>query len=65
MLQSDLDLMQAARDALSELGVAHEVRVLSAHRTPDALFDYVRDARGAWSRGVHRRRQAVLHICRA
>jgi 5-(carboxyamino)imidazole ribonucleotide mutase len=39
--KSDLDVMQAARDALSELGVAHEVRVLSAHRTPDALFEYV------------------------
>jgi 5-(carboxyamino)imidazole ribonucleotide mutase len=47
--KSDLETMQAARDALSELGVAHEVRVLSAHRTPDALFDYVRDAA---SRGV-------------
>ena len=47
--KSDLDVMQPARDALSELGVAHEVRVLSAHRTPDALFDYVRDAE---SRGV-------------
>jgi 5-(carboxyamino)imidazole ribonucleotide mutase len=39
--KSDLDVMQAARDALSELGVAHEVRVLSAHRTPDALLEYV------------------------
>ena len=47
--KSDLDVMQPARDALSELGVAHEVRVLSAHRTPDALFEYVRDAE---SRGV-------------
>jgi len=42
--RSDLDTMQAARDLLSELGVAHEVRVLSAHRTPDALFDYVEHA---------------------
>jgi 5-(carboxyamino)imidazole ribonucleotide mutase len=39
--RSDLDVMQAARDALNDLGVAHEVRVLSAHRTPDALFEYV------------------------
>jgi 5-(carboxyamino)imidazole ribonucleotide mutase len=36
--------MQSARDALNDLGVAHEVRVLSAHRTPDALFQYVADA---------------------
>jgi 5-(carboxyamino)imidazole ribonucleotide mutase len=42
--KSDLDVMQPARDALNDLGVAHEVRVLSAHRTPDALFEYVADA---------------------
>jgi 5-(carboxyamino)imidazole ribonucleotide mutase len=42
--KSDLDVMQPARDALAELGVAHEVRVLSAHRTPDALFAYLKDA---------------------
>jgi 5-(carboxyamino)imidazole ribonucleotide mutase len=47
--RSDLDVMQAARDALSELGVAHETRVLSAHRTPDALFEYVS---GAPARGI-------------
>jgi 5-(carboxyamino)imidazole ribonucleotide mutase len=47
--KSDLEIMQAARDALSSLGVAHEARVLSAHRTPDALFAYVADAE---SRGV-------------
>ncbi len=41
--------MQAARDALTELGIAHEIRVLSAHRTPDALFEYVAGAPG---RGV-------------
>lgn len=42
--KSDLEIMQAARDALVELKVAHEVRVLSAHRTPDALFAYIADA---------------------
>ncbi len=42
--KSDLEVMQPARDALSELGVPHEVRVLSAHRTPDALFAYVAEA---------------------
>ena len=47
--KSDLEVMQPARDALTELGVAHEVRVLSAHRTPDALFAYLDDAA---SRGV-------------
>jgi 5-(carboxyamino)imidazole ribonucleotide mutase len=42
--KSDLEVMQPARDSLTEMGVAHEVRVLSAHRTPDALFTYVADA---------------------
>ncbi|HEX8794916.1 MAG TPA: 5-(carboxyamino)imidazole ribonucleotide mutase [Polyangiaceae bacterium] len=42
--KSDLEMLQPARDALTEMGVAHEVRVLSAHRTPDALFAYVADA---------------------
>jgi 5-(carboxyamino)imidazole ribonucleotide mutase len=42
--KSDLEVMQAARDALADLKVAHEVRVLSAHRTPDALFAYIADA---------------------
>jgi 5-(carboxyamino)imidazole ribonucleotide mutase len=42
--KSDLEMLQPARDALTDMGVAHEVRVLSAHRTPDALFAYVADA---------------------
>src|SRR5579864_3379614 len=42
--KSDLDVMQGARDALNDLGVPHEVRVLSAHRSPDALFAYVAEA---------------------
>src|SRR5579859_4648967 len=47
--KSDLEVMQPARDALHEMDVAHEVRVLSAHRTPDALFEYVL---GAPARGI-------------
>jgi 5-(carboxyamino)imidazole ribonucleotide mutase len=47
--KSDLEVMQPARDALNDLGVPHEVRVLSAHRTPDALFAYVAEAE---ARGV-------------
>ncbi len=41
---SDLRVMQGAVDALSELGVAHEVRVVSAHRTPDVMYEYARTA---------------------
>jgi 5-(carboxyamino)imidazole ribonucleotide mutase len=36
--------MQHAAGVLTELGVTHEVRVVSAHRTPDLLFDYAEQA---------------------
>jgi 5-(carboxyamino)imidazole ribonucleotide mutase len=42
--KSDWDVMQHAPQTLAELGIPHEVRVLSAHRTPDALEEYVADA---------------------
>ena len=41
---SDLDTMQATVEVLDKLGVAREVNVLSAHRTPDATHAYVKDA---------------------
>lgn len=37
---SDLDTMAAASDVLDQLGIPHEVRILSAHRTPRDLLDY-------------------------
>ncbi len=46
---SDLPVMQAAADVLTEFGVAHEVRVVSAHRTPDEMLAY---AHGAAGRGL-------------
>jgi 5-(carboxyamino)imidazole ribonucleotide mutase len=42
---SDWKTMQAAADTLSSLGIAHEVHVISAHRTPDFLFEYAAAAR--------------------
>ena len=42
---SDLPVMQGAVDVLADFGVAHEVRIVSAHRTPDWLVEYARDAR--------------------
>jgi 5-(carboxyamino)imidazole ribonucleotide mutase len=42
--RSDWVTMQHAADILTELGVAWEPRVVSAHRTPDALFDYAEQA---------------------
>ena len=42
--RSDWETMRHASDLLKELGVAHEVRVVSAHRTPDLLFEYAETA---------------------
>jgi 5-(carboxyamino)imidazole ribonucleotide mutase len=42
---SDWEVMQHASLRLQELGVAHESRVVSAHRTPDLLFRYAEEAR--------------------
>ncbi len=47
--KSDLDVMGVARDTLNELGIAHEVLVVSAHRTPDWMVEF---AKGAQERGV-------------
>lgn len=47
--KSDWEVMAVADALLSEFGVAHECRVLSAHRTPDALAEYVKSAE---SRGI-------------
>jgi 5-(carboxyamino)imidazole ribonucleotide mutase len=43
---SDLEIMRPASNALAELGIAHEVRVVSAHRTPEAMLAYGREAKG-------------------
>ena len=47
--RSDWETMQHAASLLEQLGVSHEVRVVSAHRTPDRLFEY---AAGAAARGL-------------
>jgi len=41
---SDLAVMRGASDILTRFGVAHEVRVLSAHRSPERTAEYVRSA---------------------
>lgn len=43
--RSDWETMQHAAETLAALGVPHEVRVVSAHRTPDLLFEYAESAR--------------------
>ena len=47
--QSDWETLKVADETLTALGIAHEVRVVSAHRTPDLLFEY---AASAESRGL-------------
>src|SRR4249919_2209132 len=47
--RSDWETMQHAASRLEQLGVAHEVRVVSAHRTPELLVEY---AKGAEARGL-------------
>ncbi|MBF0889541.1 MULTISPECIES: 5-(carboxyamino)imidazole ribonucleotide mutase [Gluconobacter] len=48
--QSDWDTMRHACDILDNLGIAHERRIVSAHRTPDRLVEYAKTAR---RRGLH------------
>ncbi|MGN6728569.1 MAG: 5-(carboxyamino)imidazole ribonucleotide mutase [Rhodanobacteraceae bacterium] len=51
--QSDWETMQHAAQTLAQFGIAHEVQIVSAHRTPDKLFAY---AESAASRGL----QAII-----
>ncbi|GBR71081.1 5-(carboxyamino)imidazole ribonucleotide mutase [Gluconobacter kanchanaburiensis] len=48
--QSDWDTMRHACEILDDLGIAHEKRIVSAHRTPDRLVEYAKTAR---QRGLH------------
>jgi 5-(carboxyamino)imidazole ribonucleotide mutase len=50
--RSDWETMQHAAAKLDALGVAHEVRVVSAHRTPDVLFDYAANAQARGLRAI-------------
>ena len=47
--KSDWETMKNAADVLEEFGVPHETKIVSAHRTPDLLFEF---AKGAESRGI-------------
>ena len=47
--KSDWDVMRGSSEVLKLLGIPHEVRVISAHRTPELMFEY---ARSAASRGI-------------
>ena len=47
--KSDLPIMQEAADALKVIGIDYEITIVSAHRTPERMFDY---AKSAHSRGI-------------
>ncbi|MCX2574282.1 5-(carboxyamino)imidazole ribonucleotide mutase [Pedobacter sandarakinus] len=42
--KSDLPVMQDAADVLGAFGISYEITVVSAHRTPERMFDYAKDA---------------------
>jgi 5-(carboxyamino)imidazole ribonucleotide mutase len=48
--KSDWETMQFASHILAEFGIKHEARIVSAHRTPEIMFDY---AKSAEARGLH------------
>ncbi len=58
---SDLPVMQGAIDVLDEFGVSFEVRIISAHRTPEVMVDYAKRRGRSRHPGDHRRRRR----CRA
>lgn len=43
--QSDWDTMKEAHDILHNMGIPHEVKIISAHRTPDRLYEYAKTAK--------------------
>lgn len=50
--QSDFETMEPAAKALEEFGVAYEMSVVSAHRTPDAMVEYARTSRSRGLRAI-------------
>ena len=55
--QSDWATMRHAAETLAALGVAHETRIVSAHRTPERLYAFAKGAQGERLQGHHRRRR--------
>jgi 5-(carboxyamino)imidazole ribonucleotide mutase len=49
---SDWDTLRAATEILAEFGIAHDARVVSAHRMPDEMFDYAEAAAGRGLRAI-------------
>lgn len=50
--QSDWDTMRHAVETLAALGVSHEARIVSAHRTPERMYDFARGAKAAGTKVI-------------
>lgn len=59
---SDFSVMEAAVEILEQFGVAHEVQVSSAHRTPERTLRYAREARGRGIRVIIAGAGAAAHL---
>ena len=62
--KNDKPKLQPAGEALQDHGIRYEVRVLSAHRDPEATSEYCTNARMRGLQGDHRRRRACPPRCR-
>ena len=60
--RSDEPVMQGCSEALEELGISYEVRVISAHRAPDRLREYVRSARDRGIRTIIAAAGGAAHL---
>ncbi len=60
--QSDWDTMFRSAEILTSLGVSHEVRVVSAHRTPKRLFAYAEGARGRGIKAIIAAAGGAAHL---
>jgi 5-(carboxyamino)imidazole ribonucleotide mutase len=60
--QSDWPTLTHAADMLTRLGVAHEVRIVSAHRTPDRLRDYAMTARARGLKAIIAAAGGAAHL---
>ena len=59
---SDLDELRDGIEALETFGISHDVRVLSAHRTPDALADYIKGAKERGTRVIIAAAGGAAHL---
>src|SRR4030067_1004656 len=59
---SDLDELRDGIEALETFGISHDVKILSAHRTPDALADYIKGAKERGTRVIIAAAGGAAHL---